>query len=80
MMTTRGKYKSVTDLPGFYESVRFFDAPNGDLLVRYPQVSYRHIKIYSISYLPWRFVVVALVLSSRSSLNRTETFQPRRRR
>ena len=43
MMTTRGKYKSVTDLPGFYESVRFFDAPNGDLLVRYPQVSYRHI-------------------------------------
>lgn len=43
MMTTRGKYKSVTGLPGFYESVRFFDAPNGDLLVRYPQVSYRHI-------------------------------------
>ena len=30
MMTTRGKYKSVTGMPGFYESVRFFDADNGD--------------------------------------------------
>ncbi len=42
MKTSRNKLKSVTGLPGFYESVRFFD-DGDDVLVTYPQVSFTHI-------------------------------------